>query len=136
MSDFLQYIEDLNTAGVQISKRTAEIEIFSPMGVNKHVLSIDQLKVTSTPQYRWDEEAEQEAIKWAIDFDKWQQSWHTEIKPGNYAYFLEIIQGRVIEKAEALVKLNAIAVWLQNKILTDNIHPEVDNKKYDDCEPF
>lgn len=131
---FMDYIDAIIEKGIIINKNTAEIVVHSPMAVNSHTLSVSPMSITCAT-YRHDDEAEYEAIKWAIDFDKWQHSWHNEVKPENYAHFLEIIQGKVIEKSEALIKLNAVAIFLENSIRNTPVIQTTGNK-YDDCEPF
>lgn len=110
-----ELIDQISQKGVSINTQKSDIKIHSPMAVNYHVLEVSPLSI-KCPSLRWDTDAEYEAIKWAIDFDKWQHSWHNEIKPENYIHFLEIIQGKVIEKAEQLTKLNSVAIFLANKI--------------------
>ena len=139
---YLEYIDTIQKAGVHIMKNTCDLKIHSPFASKTDIVNITPLKATCDTM-RWDDDAEKEVIKWAIDFDKWQYSWHNEIKPENYNHFLEIIQGKVIEKSEQLIQLNAVATFLQNKIEqlnADNIATEKSNeqvqKEISDCEPF
>lgn len=139
---YLEYMDAVEKTGVRLMKNTCELQIHSPMGVNNHTVVVKPLEATCAT-YRHNDEAEYEAIKWAIDFDQWKHSWHHEIKPENYNHFLEIIQGKVIEKSEALVKLNAVANFLQNRIMQLNDtdvatekSAEQISKEISDYEPF
>jgi hypothetical protein len=136
--DYLEFIQEIQKLGINMSTQNSEIDIYSPMGVNKKTLKITPLSIVGDG-YRFDEEAGQDAIKWAIDFDKWQHSWHNEIKPENYERFLEIIQGKVIEKAKSLTQLFSISVFLENKIKElneNNVSTVPDSNINDDYEPF
>jgi hypothetical protein len=131
MKTYLEFMDEVEDIGICIIKRQCEIQMHSPLGNKTDLVLVTQLNATC-PTLRHQEEAEYEAIKWAIDFDKWQHSWHTEVKPENYKYFLEIIQGKVIEKSEVLVKLNTVAIFLSNRISQiEQESPELLEKKVD-----
>lgn len=135
---FMDFIDAVNNNGVMLTKNTATIEVTFPMATKTHIVEVSPLSA-KCDTLRYNEDAEYEAIKWAIDFDKWQHSWHNEVKPENYEHFLEIIQGKVIEKSEQLIKLNSVAIFLENKIRglnTRNISTVADSDISDDCEPF
>lgn len=140
--DFLEYQNNIEQAGIHIMKATSTIVFHYPMATQEHALKVQPLAVTCDT-FRHDNEAEIQAITWAIDFDKWQHSWHHEVKPENYNHFLEIIQNKVIEKSQDLVRLNAVAMFLQNKIkqLNDDgiltvKSPEKIAQEDKDYEPF
>jgi len=137
-----ELFDQLQNDGITLFKNKSEILIHSPFAVNSHVLSVTPMKV-ECPSLRWDSDAEYQAIKWAIDFDKWQYSWHSEIMPVNYDHFLEIIQGKVLEKSKQLVQLSSVAIFLENRInklnsdgvLTSKSEQQI-KKEIEDCEPF
>ncbi len=135
--NYLEYVQTIHALGVAITKANCEIEITKPFSTKTDLLKVNSIAVKGEG-YRWEDEAEQDVIRWAIDFDKWQHSWHKEIKPENYEHFLEIIQDKVIEKSAALVKLNTIAMFLQNRIaeLNDKHISTTPDIVADDCEPF
>ena len=54
-----------------------------------------------------------DVIKKAIDIDSWQHSWHNEIKPENYEKFREIIQEKMIKRAEEMDFLTTVYFQLQ-----------------------
>ena len=44
----------------------------------------------------------QAVIRKAIDLDSWKHSWHNEITPENYERFREVIQEKMIKRAEEM----------------------------------
>ena len=116
MLDRLEYMDTLDKVGVRVTKTSVEIPIYSPLGTYYDTLSVSPNNVEITDRLM---EAEKEAIKWGIDFGGWKHSWHCEIERENYERFLDIIQKQAIEQADNLVRLNAIAVFLDNKIMSD-----------------
>ena len=55
-------------------------------------------------------------ISKAIDIDSWKHSWHNEIKPENYDKFREIIQEKMIKRAEEMDFLTTVYFQLQYEI--------------------
>ena len=55
-------------------------------------------------------------ISEAIDIDSWKHSWHNEIKPENYEKFREIIQEKMIKRAEEMDFLTTVYFQLQHEI--------------------
>lgn len=58
----------------------------------------------------------QAVISEAIDIDSWKHSWHNEIKPENYEKFREIIQEKMIKRAEEMDFLTTVYFQLQYEI--------------------
>ena len=58
----------------------------------------------------------QAVISEAIDIDSWKHSWHNEIKPENYEKFREIIQEKMIKRAEEMDFLTTVYFQLQHEI--------------------
>ena len=58
----------------------------------------------------------QAVISKAIDIDSWKHSWHYEIKPENYEQFREIIQEKIIKRAEEMDFLITVYFQLQHEI--------------------
>ena len=58
----------------------------------------------------------QAVISEAIDIDSWKHSWHYEIKPENYEKFREIIQEKMIKRAEEMDFLTTVYFQLQYEI--------------------
>ena len=58
----------------------------------------------------------QAVISEAIDIDSWKHSWHNEIKPENYEKFMEIIQEKMIKRAEEMDFLTTVYFQLQHEI--------------------
>lgn len=52
----------------------------------------------------------------AIDIDSWKYSWDNEIKPENYEKFSEIIQEKMIKRAEEMDFLTTVYFQLQHEI--------------------
>jgi hypothetical protein len=62
----------------------------------------------------------QAVISKAIDIDSCNHSWHNEIKPENYEKFREIIQEKMIKKAEEMDFLTTVYFQLQYEISNRN----------------
>ena len=58
----------------------------------------------------------QAVIRKAIDLDSWKHSWHNEITPENYERFREVIQEKMIKRAEEMDFLTAVYFQLQYEI--------------------
>jgi len=58
----------------------------------------------------------QAVIREAIDIDSWKHSLHNEIKPENYEKFREIIQEKMIKRAEEMDFLTTVYFQLQYEI--------------------
>lgn len=58
----------------------------------------------------------QAIISEAIDIDSWKHSWHNEIKHENYEKFREIIQEKMIKRAEEMDFLTTVYFQLQHEI--------------------
>ena len=58
----------------------------------------------------------QAVISKAIDIDSWKHSWHNEVKPENYEKFREIIQEKMIKRAEEMDFLTTVYFQLQYEI--------------------
>ena len=58
----------------------------------------------------------QSVIRKAIDIDDWKHSWHNDINPENYGKFREIIQEKMIKRAEEMDFLTTVYFQLQHEI--------------------
>jgi len=59
-----------------------------------------------------------ELVKEAIDIDQWKHSWHNEIKPENYEKFREIIQEKILKRAEEIETLLSVYFQIGHEITT------------------
>lgn len=59
-------------------------------------------------------------IREAIDMDFWKHSLHNKIAPENYEKFMELIQEKMIARAEEIDFLNTVYSQLQHEISKQN----------------
>lgn len=57
-----------------------------------------------------------ELIKLGIDMDQWKHSWHNEIKSENYNKFQDIIQKKILDRAEEIRTLLSIYFQIGKEI--------------------
>ena len=62
----------------------------------------------------------QAIIRKAIDIDSWKHSWHNEITPENYEKFKDIIQEKILKRAEEMDFLSTVYFQLQYVISNRN----------------
>jgi hypothetical protein len=105
--EHLEFVDKLNQLGcsfrsTNVENQTKIVEIYNNFGKSDFVeirnfvckYADDKTLSNNTPI--------QAVIKKAIDIDSWQHSWHVEIKPENYEKFKEIIQEKMLKRAEEM----------------------------------
>jgi len=119
----LDFVNKLSDTGVSIRSTNAEhkekrIYVQNPFDDDKVVI-IKNFTVNYngllTPDFD-SEMALKDIIKKAIDYDQWKHSWHNEIKPENYAKFQNMIQMKIIDRANQIDELVAIYFQLNYEL--------------------
>jgi len=55
-------------------------------------------------------------IRNSIDMDTWKHSWHNEIEPDNYQKFIDIIQEKILDRANQIDELLTTMFVLRKEI--------------------
>ena len=119
--EHLKFIEKLNQLGCSFRSTNIEnvvktIEIPNIFGKSEFVeiqnFQYKYVKYNAFSRLT----ALQAVISEAIDIDSWKHSWHNEIKPENYEKLREIIQDKLIKRAEEMDFLTTVYFQLQHEI--------------------
>lgn len=119
--EHLEFVDKLNKLGCSFSSTNVEngfktIEIPNAFGKSEFVeVKNFQCRYTSFNVFSRPTPL-QAIISKAIDIDSWKHSWHNEIKPENYDKFREIIQDKMIKRAEEMDLLTTVYFQLQHEI--------------------
>ena len=117
----LDFVDKLNKLGCSFRSTNFEnivktIEISNTFGKSEFVeIQNFQCKYVNHSVFSR-QTALQAVIKKAIDIDSWKHSWHNEIKPENYEKLREIIQEKMIKRAEEMDFLTTVFFQLQYEI--------------------
>ena len=121
--EHLEFVEKLSELGVRLSStntenKVREIEVPRLFNTKKIILKNSKL------EWKEREYGESEPIKAilakAVDMDSWKHSWHTEMIPENYKKIEEIIQMKIIHRAEEIDELMAIYFQLHHEMSERN----------------
>lgn len=108
--EHLEFVDKLNATGVSIRGtsvvgREKKFVIYGIFGNSNTII-----KKNNT--LRWENRDERnpfaELVKKGIDMDQWKHSWYNEIKPENYDKFRDIIQRKILDRAEEIETLLSI----------------------------
>lgn len=104
--DHLDFINKINDLGVSLRSTNfvdKEKVYAVPYGLHGAKVSVKNFEVNYVDKRDYD--AFESLVKKCIDLDSWKHSWHKEITPENYEYFSEIIQTKIIDRAEEIEML-------------------------------
>jgi hypothetical protein len=108
--EHLDFVDKLNETGVSI--RGTDVEGREKKFVIYGIFGNSNTIIQKDGRLRWENRDERSAfaeiVKLAIDIDQWKHSWHNEIKPENYNKFRDIIQEKILERAEQIETLLTI----------------------------
>lgn len=100
------FINELQKYGVRSTNTEGQITEFIIPGFFKENSNVILMQ---NNQLHWDHNDNRdplkELIKLGIDMGTWKHSWHKEIIPENYQKFQEIIQQRILDRAEEINQL-------------------------------
>ncbi len=119
--EHLEFVDKLNQLGCSFRSTNVEgkvktIEIQNTFGKSDFVeIQNFQCKYISYNAFSCTTPLEA-VIKEAINLDSWKHSWHNEIKPENYEKFREIVQEKIIKRAEEIDFLITVYFQLQYEI--------------------
>lgn|SRR5574344_185479 len=122
--EHLRFVERLNKLGISIRSTNKENE----SKIIRSSYETDELRIKNFHvEYTHDSlfsrpSPLQQLIIEGIDIDEWKNSLHYNIEPKNYEIFRDIIQGKIIKRAEDIDKLITIYFQLNHEIAI--------NKKY------
>jgi len=117
----LDFVDKLNKLGcsfrsTNIENEVKTIEIQNPFGKSEFVdIQNFQCRYTSSNIFSRPTPL-QAIISKAIDIDSWKHSRHNEIKSENYEKFRDIIQEKMIKRAEEMDFLTTVYFQLQHEI--------------------
>jgi len=123
--EHLEFVDKLNQLGCSFRSTNVEgkvktIEIPNTFGKSDFV-EIQNFQCKYVGYNAFSSQTPLEAvIKKAIDIDSWKHSWHNEIKPENYEKFREIVQEKMIKRAEEMDFLTTVYFQLQYEISNRN----------------
>jgi len=116
----LEFVNKLNETGVSISGTQVENreKKYVIYGMFDHSNTI----IEKNYQLRWENIDDRDPFKalvsQTIDMDTWKHSWHNEIKPENYEKIREIIQEKILKRAEEIETLLSVYFQIGYKITT------------------
>lgn len=116
--DHLEFVEKLNKLGISIKSTNKENE----SKIIRPSCELDELRIKDFHiEYTHDSlfsrpSPLQKLIIEGIDIDEWKNSLHYDIKPENYDCFRDIIQGKIIKRAEDIDKLITVYFQLNHEI--------------------
>ncbi|MFA5300607.1 MAG: hypothetical protein WC389_20665 [Lutibacter sp.] len=119
--EHLEFVDKLNQLGcsfrsTNIENKVKTVEIPNTFGKSEFV-EIQNLQCKYVGYSAFSRPTQLQAvISEAIDMDSWKHSWHNEIKPENYEKFREIIQEKMIKRAEEMDFLTTVYFQLQHEI--------------------
>ena len=105
--DYLEFVNKINELGVSIRSTAKEGEVKKydvSYGLASCKVKVENLDVSFTEkQYFGD--ALDSLITRCVDIDSWKHSWHTPINEENYLILSDIIQKKIISRAEEIEML-------------------------------
>lgn len=118
----LEFVNKLNESGISI--RSTNIENGMKVYPVSYGLSSTRDVVIENLRVRWAErqvmdvgyDALQSLIAKAIDMDGWKHSWHRDVSHENYEEFREIIQKKILDRAEQIEELLTVYFILGKEI--------------------
>ncbi len=116
----LEFVDELDKKGIAIRSTNIKNKekVITIYGLFDHSNNI----IIKDNELKWMDRDDRvpfvELVKRAIDMDTWKHSWHNEIKPENYDKFRELIQAKIIDRAEQIELL--LTVYFQIGIEQDN----------------
>lgn len=117
--DHLEFVEKLDKLGISIRSTNTENEskiIYANSSHDKD-LCINNFEVSYIHKSLFSRPSPiQQLIIEGIDIDEWKNSLHYDIKPENYETFQDIIQGKIIKRAEDIDKLLAVYFQINHEI--------------------
>lgn len=119
--EHLEFVDKLNQLGcsfrgTDVENKVKTIELSNPFGKSEFVeIRNFQCKYVDYNAFSRPTPL-QAVIRKAIDIDSWKHSWHNEIKPENYEKFRDIIQEKMIKRAEEMDLLTTVYFQLLYEI--------------------
>lgn len=117
--EHLDFIKKLDKLGISIRSTNNEdesklVEINNVLSYD--VIEIKNLKCRYVNKHRSNLSALREIVTKAIDIDEWKHSIHNEIEYDNYEKFVEIIQDKILQRAEDIDFLLTVMFILKKQI--------------------
>ena len=119
--EHLEFVDKLNQLGCSFRSTNVEnkvkvIEIPNTFGKSEFIeIKNFQCKYVGYNVFSRPSPLDAVIIK-AIDLDSWKHSWYNEVIPENYEKFREIIQEKMIKRAEEMDFLTTVYFQLQYEI--------------------
>jgi hypothetical protein len=118
--EHLEFVDKLNKSGINISSTITENKakvVKVDNGFDENEIEIKNFECKYTKESAFSTyTALQSVIKKAIDMGSWKHSWHNEITPENYEKFKEIIQEKILNKAEEIGFLLTVYFQINHEI--------------------
>jgi len=116
--EHLEFVNKINELGIGlVSTNIIDKEkIYAvPYGLRGAHVSVKNFEVKYIDKR--DHDAFERLVKKCIDLDSWKHSWHKEMTPENYECFRDIIQNKIIDRAEEVEMLITTYFVLGKKIV-------------------
>lgn len=119
--EHLEFVDKLNQLGcsfrsTDVENKVKTIELSNPFGKSEFV-EIQNFQCKYVDYNAFSRPTPLQAvIRKAIDIDGWKHSWHNEIKPENYEKFRDVIQEKMIKRAEEMDLLTTVYFQLLYEI--------------------
>lgn len=111
----LEFVDKINETGISI--RGTDVENREKKFIIPGLFNDINTVIHKNHQLKWENRDNRnpfkELVKKAIDMDTWKHSWHNEITPENYDKFKDIIQKKILDRAEEIETL--LTIYFQIK---------------------
>jgi len=123
--EHLEFVDKLDKSGISIrttnvENKEKEFEEHNMFGKPRKIIvkNLDVRYKDSEPgDMAFGKEPLKELIRNAIDMGQWKHSWHNEINPENYEKFIEIMQEKILDKANEIDELLTIMFLTKAEIV-------------------
>lgn len=121
--EHLEFVKKINELGIGLASTNIidKEKVYAvPYGLHGAHVSVKNFEVNYIDKR--DHDAFESLVKKCIDLDTWKHSWHKEITPENYESLREIIQTKIIDRAEEIEMLLTTYFVLGKKIVEYKKH--------------
>ena len=104
--EHLEFVKKINELGIGLASTNIidKEKVYAvPYGLHGAHVSVKNFEVNYIDKR--DHDAFESLVKKCIDLDTWKHSWHKEITPENYESLRDIIQTKIIDRAEEIEML-------------------------------
>lgn len=117
----LEFVDKLNETGISVRSTNTEkgsktYPVSYGLGTKDVLVDGFNVKWAEPTAFDTGKDALQQLISDTIDMDAWKHTWHQEIVPENYERFREIIQQKIIDRAQQIEQLLTVYFLLGKEL--------------------